>query len=377
MKIQISHKVEDRILKMAQDRTQNISIMAGILYPITAGLAYDDRNGLERAAYTFQRRMEGGGFHYSFDQSLIGSVLIGVIAQQQLQQQIPPVIMDTMITESRVFHEGELESDPFLTDIKVPQVSQGDYTLTNTRYLKYDVFQYDEAQDYQSIYIPRIGVCDHRYSFPCMKVGGRVQMAVTPFKISTCRAPLEKAQGRVLILGLDLGYFAYLASRRENVSSITIVEKSGDALDLFRQHILPQFANADKIELIQEDPLSYMKEAQDGAFDFCFVDFWDGDHDAADYLRLKQVCRRFQKTALAWRMENTLVQSLEGYAATAVMNEYAKESGKGTAPENADVSDDERFKKEFIEKLLENAVITVPEQIDALMDTGRLIEMIS
>ena len=72
-------------------------------------------------------------------------------------------------------------------------------------------------------------------------------MSVTPNEVYTVQPAIDNAKGKVLTLGCGMGYFAYMASLKEEVESITIIELEQDVIDLFENSILPQFENKDKI----------------------------------------------------------------------------------------------------------------------------------
>lgn len=51
-------------------------------------------------------------------------------------------------------------------------------------------------------------------------------MTVTPNEINTIRPSVEQSRGKVLAYGLGLGYYAFHAAQRADVTSVTVVEKS-------------------------------------------------------------------------------------------------------------------------------------------------------
>ena len=53
------------------------------------------------------------------------------------------------------------------------------------------------------------------------------------------KLPVERAKGKVLTFGLGLGYFAYMCSLKEEVESVTVVEKDKSVIKLFNEIILP------------------------------------------------------------------------------------------------------------------------------------------
>ena len=60
-------------------------------------------------------------------------------------------------------------------------------------------------------------------------------MLITPNEIETMKKSISEATGNVLTYGLGLGYYAYMVSMKENVESVTIVEKDKEIIDLFKK----------------------------------------------------------------------------------------------------------------------------------------------
>ena len=128
-------------------------------------------------------------------------------------------------------------------------------------------------------------------------------MLITPNEIETMKSPIEKAFGDVATYGLGLGYFAFMASEKETVSSVTVVERDEKVIRLFEEHILPQFPHKNKIRIVNEDALVYAQG--ENRHDFVFADIWHDPSDGCDlYLKLK-ACER-EGVAYEYWIENTL-----------------------------------------------------------------------
>jgi predicted methyltransferase len=77
-------------------------------------------------------------------------------------------------------------------------------------------------------------------------------MTLLPNETVTTKPAIDKAHGKVLTYGLGLGYFAFMASAKHEVDSVTIVERSADVIELFKTWLLPYFPNKDKIRIVCE-----------------------------------------------------------------------------------------------------------------------------
>lgn len=155
--------------------------------------------------------------------------------------------------------------------------------------------------------IPQIGFFSESYPFPAVLENGREWMTLQPNEMVTTTPAVMAAHGRVLTFGLGLGYFAYHAAEKEDVSSVTVVDASADVIDLFRTHILPQFPHKEKIHLVHEDAFAFADTKMAGNFDFVFADIW---HDAGDgkelYLRMKTYEEKHPDITFTYWLEETI-----------------------------------------------------------------------
>ena len=172
-------------------------------------------------------------------------------------------------------------------------VSQaGAFELGYASYRPYELFVADDLRAYpDGAVLPVLGYFAQPFAYPVLTENGREWMTATPNEINTIRPAAEAAHGRVLTLGLGLGYFAFHALLNPRVESVTAVERSADAIRLFRERILPAFPRPERLTIMQADAFAAAPALyQSGQYNFVFADLW---HDAADglpmYERLKQM----------------------------------------------------------------------------------------
>ena len=130
------------------------------------------------------------------------------------------------------------QSDPYYRNIRVPSKVRGAWSLTEEQYAPYEGFVCGHLKKGRAPFceIPPLGFFSEGFSFPAVKQNGQEWMAIKPNEIETMRAPLAAASGRVLTYGLGLGYFTYMASQKESVSSVTVVERDEAVISLFREN---------------------------------------------------------------------------------------------------------------------------------------------
>lgn len=208
---------------------------------------------------------------------------------------------------------SDYSENPYLKNIAFPKISDGEWEFTYLKHTPYEGFIYNDIileDDLREI--PRLVFFSESHSYPAVMQGGREWMAVKPNEIETMREPIETVSGRVLTLGLGLGYFTYMAAEKENVTEVTVIEKDKTVISLFEKHILPQFKNKEKIRIICADAFEYVeKMLTDGHFDFVFADTWHDVSDGFDmYLRLKNSEIKFTSTRFIYWIEKSLLSHL-------------------------------------------------------------------
>ena len=198
--------------------------------------------------------------------------------------------------------------DAYFQSIRIPSDVRGRWQLREEELAPFEPFvRNDIVVMPDRRMIPQIGFFKAPYRFPAVLEKGREWMTLQPNEIATTRPAIEKAHGRVLTFGLGLGYFTYHAAQKPEVESVTAVDISGEVIDLFSTHILPQFPHKEKVRLVQADALDFAEQQMAGNFDFVFADIW---HDAGDgkelYLKMKPYEARFPTIDFSFWLEDTI-----------------------------------------------------------------------
>ena len=199
--------------------------------------------------------------------------------------------------------------DPYFRSIKIPDKKLGKWELCHKKYAPYQAFVFDDPLVLRDgRIIPRIGFFDEEFEYPAVLEGGTEWMLITPNEINTMRAPIERAHGNVLTYGLGLGYFAYMAAEKENIASVTVVERDDSVISLFEEVVLPQISRSDKINIVRADAFEFAESLNESSgYDFVFADIW---HDPIDgvpaYKRLKKAEKRLPGAEFAYWIEKTL-----------------------------------------------------------------------
>ena len=108
---------------------------------------------------------------------------------------------------------------------------------------------------------------------------------------------IDEATGDVLVCGLGLGYYPFMVSLKKDVKSITVIEKDPNIIKIFKENLFKFFPNKDKIHIVQDDAIKYLKETRNN-FTYCFIDLWHNPEDGLPlYLRLKPLEKKNTKYA--------------------------------------------------------------------------------
>ena len=183
----------------------------------------------------------------------------------------------------------------------------GAFELGYASYRPYELFVADDLRAYpDGAVLPVLGYFTQPFAYPVLTENGREWMTAAPNEINTIRPAAEAAHGRVLTLGLGLGYFAFHALLNPRVERVTAVERSSDAIRLFRARILPAFPRPERLTILQADAFAAAPALyQSGKYDFVFADLW---HDAADGLPMYERLKRMEVPGPEYRywIEKTL-----------------------------------------------------------------------
>lgn len=181
------------------------------------------------------------------------------------------------------------------------------FELGCASYRPYELFVANDLRAYpDGAVLPVLGYFTQPFAYPVLTENGREWMTATPNEINTIRPVAEAAYGHVLTLGLGLGYFAFHALLNPRVESVTAVERSGDAIRLFRERILPAFPRPECLTLLEADAFEMAPSLyRSGKYDFVFADLW---HDAGDGLPMYERLKRMEAPGPEYRywIEKTL-----------------------------------------------------------------------
>ena len=167
------------------------------------------------------------------------------------------------------------------------------------------------AAIYRKKIFDELGYFDEDVSFPAIYEGNMPWVSACPSEINSMSGSLSEVSGKVLVLGLGLGYYPFIASQKSNVREITIVEINSGIIDIFTRYVLPQFPMKQKIKIVCADAIKYMASVKKGEYDYCFADIWEGAEDGADrYIAIKKYEAQLHGTKFSYWIEDEIKRYL-------------------------------------------------------------------
>lgn len=246
------------------------------------------------------------------------AVVQGVMTLENLEE-LRAITMNPDLFQQEIEHlsKQEIFQNPYLRDIKVPNVTLNHVRLSNQRMVKKDaIVAYKEKSRNLDTFEQEVSyfTCDENLHFPAITEGDTnvCWMSVEPSEISSFQPFVEEAKGNVLLIGCGLGYAAYMLSLKEEVTHITIVDLNPDILQIFSTHLLPQFSHRSKISLVCADAMEFLYAQDLSAYDHINVDIW---HDTTDmigyYVRCLEVEAKYPNTQFSYWLEKELKEMVQ------------------------------------------------------------------
>ena len=218
------------------------------------------------------------------------------------------ILWDTQILKAENYYEN-----PYIKVLKGVAFKEQGWTLKNVKRSAYTLCPYQEEYAFGSNYALKMGIAafDKDYIYPSISLYDQEWMSLNQHEIRTMETPIALARGKVLTLGLGLGYFAFMASNKEEVKEVHVVEMDLELIKLFDKYLLPLFPHKEKIHIHKADAYHFINEIKDGDYNYIFSDLWQDVGDGiVSYLKLKSVFANFKKTTCSYWIEGSILTYL-------------------------------------------------------------------
>ncbi len=245
-------------------------------------------------------------------------------------------------SEIKTMTREEIMANPYLKNINVPNVASNNFKLSKRRIIRPGIITKLGTKKRDLATMRQVNsyfVCDKSLRFPGLVEGEKTTcwMTVEPNEIQSFEQFINEATGNVLLLGCGLGYVAYMLSRKEDVTSITVVDNNQDVLALFTTYILPQFENCEKVQTVCSDGIDYLKTADLSVFNHVNVDIW---YDTIDmiypYLRCLEIEKANPTVKFSYWLEDELQYDIQtGILIAATRADCVEGQNNATIPERS------------------------------------------
>lgn len=271
---------------MTREESLQITARIGRIIAETApriSLSPEERKHAAETDGAKRKELEKDGF--DCDDFELFSAVFQFVNQTDLWKTMDKAYLRALLASAKKLDAAAFRADPYLSGVKVQERRLGNFLLTENCYEKGELFQYEMPDLEAEIVVPKLGFFTERVTFPAIYEGNVPWVSVCPSEIRSMAPDTEGVFGRVLVLGLGLGYYPYFISAKPEVKEITIVERSPEICRLFREELLPQFPHKEKIRLVCRDAFDFLEDTENGRFDFCYADIWEGWADGAEAVK--------------------------------------------------------------------------------------------
>ncbi len=242
----------------------------------------------------------------------------GMITSEKLRQFSRKIKNETYFDDKLTYvKKDDIMSNPYLHNIKIPNIQENNICLSRKRFLPDNIVAaYNEkVRDIQTFeQINSYYICDRPLHLPGIVEADNMVcwMTVEPFEINSFADFIKTANGNVLLLGCGLGYASYMLSLKEDVKKIVVVDNNPDVIKLFKENILCQFEQKDKIQVVESDALEYMNHTDLNSFDYVNVDIWRDTRDMLlTYLPCLEIEKMYPNVSFSYWLESELKQTVQ------------------------------------------------------------------
>lgn len=262
-----------------------------------------------------------------------------------------------------------LES-PYHSHVRPPRKRVGKFSYQAVTIQAGELFNADQIQKDPRRELNdwmRLRALDEPYEALFLMEGERAWMMDTPSEALTNDPHAQRAHGRVLAMGLGIGYFPYMALLNPKVESVTVIERSGEVIELFEGQLRRFFPPEKKMKIVQDDAANWFNQEKMEEYDFVYVDLWHAEEDGLRILSalLEQYVPPLEKAEF-W-IEDSIMETVWTMSFL-VLREAALQK-------KAEISEDYRFLRDKAERYFgesDEVIRDVSSLKERIYDSGTL-----
>lgn len=308
MKIINNHKLNERINQLM--RQLELNQEASDLYNIylTDRYNYIDKKMIDDI------KSDGSDLEDAFYQSFLNVLEIND------PDELAAIESSCQFSKVYKLNPDDYLSDPYIKNIH-PHISiKGEWEIKYNFYEPFEGFIFDSLKTGKN-YAEISSLGFFTENFPYLEVlhNNEVFMLITPHEINTMKNAITMSKGKVLALGLGLGYFPYRAALKSDVTEVIVIEKEQAVIDLFNEKIAPQM-QTDKIKVIKADAFEYLSSLKDNSeFNYIFFDIYHSAEEALPlYIKAKKYADRLSSSTFSYWIETDILCLIRRYLLTLI-----------------------------------------------------------
>ncbi|MCI6907516.1 MAG: hypothetical protein MR830_11120 [Succinatimonas sp.] len=388
MYIKDTRKIQDKILKIAFGFVEYNDLDTELLKNIGGGNNTTlEFNSFQAEALEFYHEMNGDDDSedswYSLEKAKIETAIEALVKSLQDFDDDASVKLEyDLIKLTNILKADEFNQNPYISNIKIEDITTSTHELVKFALPPLTLFPCDvSVASFGHRALPQIGFFEEKIEIPRLeKINSDNFKQVTPKEINATQKHIDAAHGKVLNIGLGMGYFAYMASLKDNVEKIIIVEQDNELIELFKEHIFPQFSHREKIEIINSTYYDYLKNITDNQFDFCFIDIDEGTTTLQPYLPgfllFKTICKKFQKMEVSIYLEDEFKFLITDVLFNVVYSNCRKTMDNYGHLPDLEINENDKTAFDFIDYLYRKVKIKDPSDFDYYINYNTLIKML-
>ena len=388
MYIKDTRKIQDKILKIAFGFVEYNDLDTELLKNIGGGTNTTlEFNSFQAEALEFYHEMNGDDDSedswYTLEKAKIETAIEALVKSLQDFDDDASVKLEyDLIKLTNILKADEFNQNPYISNIKIEDITTSTHELVKFALPPLTLFPCDvSVASFGHRALPQIGFFEEKIEIPRLeKINSDNFKQVTPKEINATQKHIDAAHGKVLNIGLGMGYFAYMASLKDNVEKIIIVEQDNELIELFKEHIFSQFSHREKIEIINSTYYDYLKNITDNQFDFCFIDIDEGTTTLQPYLPgfllFKTICKKFQKMEVSIYLEDEFKFLITDVLFNVVYSNCRKTMDNYGHLPDLEINENDKTAFDFIDYLYRKVKIKDPSDFDYYINYNTLIKML-
>lgn len=266
--------------------------------------------------------------------------------------------------------------NPYNKNIQIKEVKYKDYLLSYETLKANEIFISDEIninENNNYLETTSLAYFTKDYKYLTLSKDNVIWMSINPNEINTMDEDIKSMYGNILVLGLGLGYISYMLSLKDDVNSITIIEKDKEIINLFNKYLLNNFKFKNKIKIIHQDALDFLKTTSLDSYQFIYVDLYHNPNDGLKlFLDIKKIEAKNPSIKFLYWLNKSLFSLVRRILLTLFIEIYEGSSIKDY--QNEVYETDFLLNKFF--RYFENTSITSIKEIYQLITTASIDKII-